>query len=233
MSHELRTPLHAIIGFSELIKEQAPKAPTAPPIADYAGDILASGRHLLELINSILDLSKVESGTTQLTESVVPVTDVLHASLTAIRGQARGRQVALEVSVPDELPFVRVDLTKMRQVMINLLSNAVKFTPEQGKVTLSCRIPNDNAGGLVLTVADTGIGMSDADIAVALEPFGQVDSTLSRAVEGTGLGLPLARRLIELHGGRLVLRSVKGEGTTAEVWLPAQRLVRAPAEAPI
>jgi two-component system, cell cycle sensor histidine kinase PleC len=234
MSHELRTPLNAVIGFSELIREQAPTTPDMPPLAEYAADILASGRHLLELINSILDLSKVESGTTQLTETLVPLTDVVHAGLTAIRGQARHRGIALDVTLPQHPPSVRVDLTKMRQVLINLLSNAVKFTQENGKILLAARMLGQGdrlPGGLLVTVTDNGIGMTEDEIAIALEPFGQVDNTLARSVEGTGLGLPLARRLVELHGGRLVIRSVKGEGTTAEVWLPADRVVQATADA--
>ena len=224
MSHELRTPLHAIIGFSELIKEQAPKVQAGPPIADYANDILTSGRHLLELINSILDLSKVESGTSLLVDIVVPVADVINASLIAIRGQARVRRIALEVVLPPDPPAVRVDLTKMRQILINLLSNAVKFTPDDGHITIQVK-PSDD-GDLVVAVIDTGIGMTEAEMAVALEPFGQVDNTLSRIAEGTGLGLPLAQRLIELHGGTLTLRSVKREGTTVEVVIPAERVVQ-------
>ncbi|MGE0226230.1 MAG: ATP-binding protein [Acetobacteraceae bacterium] len=223
MSHELRTPLHAIIGFSELIKEQSSKAPGVPPVGEYANDILTSGRHLLDLINSILDLSKVESGTALLAEIVVPISDVVHASIIAIRGQARARDLDLRVTLPDDPPCVRVDLTKMRQILINLLSNAVKFTPENGRIAVSVTSAGDD--GLVLSVADTGIGMTEAEMALALEPFGQVDSTLSRAAEGTGLGLPLAQRLIELHGGQLRLHSVKGQGTTVEVVIPADRVV--------
>jgi len=230
MSHELRTPLHAIIGFSELIKERAPKEAGAVPIGDYATDILASGRHLLELINTILDLSKVESGMAQLTETVVSVADVVKASLVSVRGQAMNRQVALRLRLQEEPPQIRVDLTKMRQILINLLSNAVKFTPEGGEVTIACRVAMN--GDVVVSVSDTGIGMTEAEIAVAMEPFRQVDSSLSRAVEGTGLGLPLARRLAELHDGRLTLRSVKGQGTTVEVWLPSSRVMQAVAELP-
>lgn len=223
MSHELRTPLHAIIGFSELIKEQTPRTGGTAPISDYANDILMSGRHLLELINTVLDLSKVESGTALLTEIVVPIADVVNASLISIRAQARARGIRVDVSLPPDALAVRVDLTKMRQVLINLLSNAVKFTPADGRVTVSAR--RAAGGGVIIAVADTGIGMTEAEMAVAMEPFGQVDSTLSRLADGTGLGLPLASRLIELHDGRLTLSSVKGEGTTVEVLIPAERVV--------
>ena len=138
-------------------------------------------------------------------------------------GMRSTRQITVTVSLPDNPPSVRVDLTKMRQILINLLSNAVKFTPEGGRVTVSGRRSQD--GCVVLAVADSGIGMTDEEMVIALEPFGQVDSTLSRVTEGTGLGLPLARRLIELHGGTLVLKSLKGHGTTVEVTIPATRVV--------
>lgn len=227
MSHELRTPLHAIIGFSELIKEQAGRPGQgqgqAMPVAEYANDILSSGRHLLELINTVLDLSKVESGTATLTEIVVPIHDVVNASMISIRAQARARRIRIQVALPPDAPLVRVDLTKMRQVLINLLSNAVKFTPEEGSVSVAASRSAD--GGAVITVTDTGIGMSEAEMAVAMEPFGQVDSTLSRLADGTGLGLPLALRLMELHGGDLRLHSAKGHGTTVEVVIPACRVV--------
>ncbi len=227
MSHELRTPLHAIIGFSELIKEQAgrpgPAQGSAAPVAEYANDILSSGRHLLELINTVLDLSKVESGTAILTEIVVPIHDVVNASMISIRAQARARRIRIEVSLPQDAPLVRVDLTKMRQVLINLLSNAVKFTPEEGTVSVTASRAAD--GGVLIAVTDTGIGMSEAEMVIAMEPFGQVDSTLSRLADGTGLGLPLALRLMELHGGDLRLHSVKGQGTTIEVVIPPCRVV--------
>jgi signal transduction histidine kinase len=222
MSHELRTPLHAIIGFSELIKDQAPTGPDAPAIGAYARDIWMSGRHLLELINSILDISKVESGTATLAETVFPVEDVARASLVSVRSQAESRAIAIDVKLPADRLNVRADRTRLQQVLINLLSNAVKFTPDNGHIVLAAR--RSVSGELVLSVTDSGIGMSEADIEVAMTPFGQVDNSLSRSFEGTGLGLPLACRLVELHGGRLDLKSIKGRGTTATVTLPADRL---------
>jgi signal transduction histidine kinase len=222
MSHELRTPLHAIIGFSELIKDQSPSAPGAPPIAGYARDIWTSGRHLLELINSILDISKVESGTATLAETAFPVADLIRSSLVSVRAQAQARGISIEVQQPDDRLKVWADRTRLQQVLINLLSNAVKFTPDNGRILLAV---GRNAGGeLELSVADSGIGMTEADIEIAMAPFGQVDNSLSRSFEGTGLGLPLAHRLVELHGGRLELKSVKGHGTTATVTLPAERI---------
>jgi signal transduction histidine kinase len=224
MSHELRTPLHAVIGFSELISHHVAPTPAAGQIAGYADDIMKSGRHLLELINSILDLSKVESGTANLAEDEVALGEVIRDSLTTVREQALEAGLAIDTNLPRELPLLRGDTTKLRQIFINLLSNAVKFTLRGGSVTVSAR--HDQDGGFAVIVADTGIGMTDAELAVAMEPFGQVENSLSRTFEGTGLGLPLARRMTELHGGRLTLRSVKGVGTSVEVYLPASRILR-------
>jgi two-component system cell cycle sensor histidine kinase PleC len=223
MSHELRTPLHAIIGFSELIQEQAPTKPGSPPIANYAADIWSSGRHLLELINTILDISKIESGTATLAEMVFPVGELTRSSLVSVRAQAEARHISIDLQLPQTILRVRADRTRLLQVLINLMSNAVKFTPDNGRIVLSVIKSAD--GELVFSVADTGIGMTEAEIEIALEPFGQVDNTLSRSFEGTGLGLPLACRLTELHGGRLELTSVKGKGTIALVILPAVRLL--------
>jgi signal transduction histidine kinase len=222
MSHELRTPLHAVIGFSELISHHVAPIPSAGQIAGFAADIMKSGRHLLELINSILDLSKVESGTASLSEDIVPLGEVIQDSLTTIREQAIDAGVVTGSRLPAELPRVHGDTTKLRQIFINLLSNAVKFTPRGGSVNVSGRQESD--GGFTVIVADTGIGMNEAEMAIAMEPFGQVENSLARSFEGTGLGLPLAQRLTELHGGRLVLRSVKGVGTTVEIVLPASRV---------
>jgi signal transduction histidine kinase len=223
MSHELRTPLHAVIGFSELISHNVAPMPSAGMIAGYADDIMKSGRHLLELINSILDLSKVESGNASLVEQDVALRDVIIDSLVTVREQAIEAGVAVDTSLPDDLPVVHGDATKLRQIFINLLSNAVKFTQRDGTVTVSGRREPDN--GFAVLFADTGIGMTDPELGIAMEPFGQVENSFSRSFEGTGLGLPLARRMTELHGGRLTVRSVKGVGTTVEVYLPASRVL--------
>jgi two-component system, cell cycle sensor histidine kinase PleC len=223
MSHELRTPLHAVIGFSELISHNVAPMPSAGTIAGYADDIMKSGRHLLELINSILDLSKVESGNASLVEQDVALRDVIRDSLVTVREQAAEAGVAVDTSLPDDLPVVHGDATKLRQIFINLLSNAVKFTQRDGTVTVSGRREPDN--GFAVLFADTGIGMTGPELGVAMEPFGQVENSFSRSFEGTGLGLPLARRMTELHGGRLTVRSVKGVGTTVEVYLPPNRIL--------
>ena len=222
MSHELRTPLHAVIGFSELIAHHVAPLPNAGEVGGYANDIMKSGRHLLELINSILDLSKVEAGSASVAGHDVCLAEVIEDSATTIREQAAEAGVTVDANLPNVLPRVHGDTTKLRQIFINLMSNAVKFTPRGGAVTVSAR--RDLAGAFAVMVADTGIGMTEAEIAIALEPFGQVENTLARSYEGTGLGLPLARQMTELHGGRLTVRSVKGVGTTVEVWLPATRI---------
>ncbi len=223
MSHELRTPLHAVIGFSELIAHHVAPLPNAGEVGGYANDIMKSGRHLLELINSILDLSKVEAGSASVADHDVRLAEVIQDSATTIREQAAESGVTVDANLPMLLPRVHGDTTKLRQIFINLMSNAVKFTPRGGAVTVSAR--RDPDGAFAVMVADTGIGMTEAETEIALEPFGQVENTLARSYEGTGLGLPLARRMTELHGGRLTVRSVKGVGTTVEVWLPATRIV--------
>ena len=223
MSHELRTPLHAVIGFSELISHHAAPIAGADQISGYARDITRSGRHLLELINSILDLSKVESGTATLSEAVVALTDVINDSATTIRERAAEGGVGLLVRLPEPTPNIMGDPTRLRQIFINLMSNAVKFTPRGGSVAVFARLLED--GRYDVSVADTGIGMTEAEMAVALEPFGQVENSLARSFEGTGLGLPLARRMVEMHDGQLILHSVKGVGTTVEVSFPPKRVL--------
>ena len=223
MSHELRTPLHAVIGFSELIMHNAGSLNDSGLISGYASDITKSGRHLLDLINSILDLSKVESGTATLSEARVALLTVVEDSVTTVRERARTHGLALTIQLPAATPVIIGDVTRLRQVFINLLSNAVKFTQRGGAVSVMGRSQPD--GDYIVSVSDTGIGMTEEEQSVALEPFGQVENSLSRSFEGTGLGLPLARRMIEMHGGRLMLHSVKGVGTTVELVFPRARVV--------
>ncbi len=228
MSHELRTPLNAIIGFSQIIKEQI-MGPGKAVYADYAKHILGAGEHLLEIINNLLDISKIEAGKTDISDELVDPSEILAASLAAVRVQADAKQLELVADVPLGLPRLRGDAVRLRQVLINLLSNAVKFT-EAGRVTVT--IACDAARGLTVAVADTGIGMSPEEIAIAVEPFGQVENAITKKYEGTGLGLSIARRLVELHGGHLAIESVKGAGTTIRVHLPAERLVLSLSEVP-
>src|SRR6266851_2567288 len=217
MSHELRTPLNAIIGFSELLATEAFGPLGDPHYPDYAQNIHASGHHLLDLINDILDFSKLDAGRLELNEETIEVHRVIDGALRMIGSEASRAGVVLEASLADRSPLLRADERRVRQVLLNLLSNAVKFTPRDGKIRVTT-IGGD--GELGIAIADTGIGIAAEDIPRALERFGQVDSSLSRKYEGTGLGLPLSKRLMELHGGRLELESVVGVGTIVTAIFP-------------
>jgi signal transduction histidine kinase len=229
MSHELRTPLNAILGFSQIIKNQVMGPIGTPVYADYAKDICGAGEHLLKLINGVLDMAKIEAGKIELNDEVLDPAEIVSASMTALRAQATQKGIALAAEIPPGMPFIRGDALRLREVLINLLSNAVKFT-EAGHVMVS--VAFDAARGFSFTVTDTGIGMSPSEIVQALEPFGQVENAFSKKYRGTGLGLPLAQRLIELHGGHLDITSVKGTGTTISAYLPLERVVRLTEAAP-
>ena len=223
MSHELRTPLNAILGFSEIINTRALGTAAIDQYAEYGGYIHGSGKHLLSLINDILDLSRLDAHQAGLIDEVLDVEDVIDTSLTMIAGLANAAHIALSRNIAPNLPLLRADRRRVKQVLINLLANAVKFTPAGGKVSLSAALAKD--GSLMLAVADTGIGIAKEDIPKALARFGQVDSRLSRRYEGAGLGLPLAKQLMELHDGSLVLESDLDVGTTVRVTFPPDRLV--------
>jgi two-component system cell cycle sensor histidine kinase PleC len=218
MSHELRTPLNAIIGFSKLLSEQGERRPAQPEIADYANLIHDAAGHLLSVINNILDISKIQSGKCTIEAREVNLGEVLSASASSFRLMAQTAGVKLEDQSESALPMIRGDAVKLRQVFTNLISNALKFTRSGGSVTMKTRAAPD--GGVVVEICDTGIGMSEEDVAVALTPFGQVDASHARWREGTGLGLPIASALVQLHDGELRIRSQKGVGTEVIVTLP-------------
>ena len=222
MSHELRTPLNAIIGFSEIIKCQTFGPVGSVQYRDYAHDIHESGKHLLSLISDILDLSKIESAKEELREEDIDIHGAIGFVTTLVRQRAEHSGVALELEVADDLPLLRADQRKLRQILANLLTNAVKFTEPGGKVTV--RVWCRGGSGYVFQIIDTGIGIAAADIPKALSPFGQVDSDRNREFEGTGLGLSLTKVLVELHGGSLDLQSEVGVGTTVTVRFPATRI---------
>ena len=224
MSHELRTPLNAIIGFSEIIRDERIGPVGNERYRDYANDILASGRHLLDLINDILNLSKIEAGTDELNEEEIELPQLLGSVAVLVGNRAKRDGVRLTFDVPDSLPRLHADTRKLRQILVNLLDNGVKFTAAGGQVTLRARC--DANSSYVFQVIDTGIGIAPEDIPKALSKFGQVESTLNRNYEGTGLGLPLAKSLVEQHAGSLELESRPGEGTTVTVRFPARRTVR-------
>jgi PAS domain S-box-containing protein len=221
MSHELRTPLNAIIGFSEVIRDQL-MGPIDARYARYGFDIHTAGQHLLRLIGDVLDLSKIEVGRLELREEVVFLGEVVDSSLRLVQERATNGGVMLERALPPELPLVRVDALRLKQIVLNVLSNAVKFTPSGGRVRIAVEGAVD--GGLTIAVTDTGIGMRRRDIATALTPFRQLDSGLNRRHEGTGLGLPLAKTLTDLHGGRLEIDSEPGVGTMVKIHLPRERV---------
>jgi PAS domain S-box-containing protein len=222
MSHELRTPLNAIIGFSEIIGTQALGPMGNASYVEYAQDIHDSGRMLLDLINDILDLSKIEAGKKELHERMVDIPRVVRASLRLVRERAEKNGVTLETDITESLPPVRADEVALKQILSNLLTNAVKFTKAGGTVTCGARI--GEGGRLELLVRDTGIGMRKEDIAKALEPFRQIEGSLSRSAGGVGLGLPLVQALARLHGGGAQVNSQVGVGTSVIVWLPADRV---------
>ncbi len=218
MSHELRTPLNAILGFSEIIRAETLGPIGDPRYKEYASDIHRSGKHLLEIINDILDLSKVEAGRLEVHPETISVAEVVDQCIRLMRERARRGGISLSVAVePIDLEVV-ADRRLVKQILLNLLSNAVKFTPEGGKITVRARQLPD--GACLLCVADTGIGMSPDEIKKALVPFGQVDSVFTRRHEGTGLGLPLVQAFVQAHGGTLEIQSEKGKGTRADVILP-------------
>ena len=217
MSHELRTPLNAIIGFSEIISGELFGRLGNDRYLDYSGDILRSGRHLLAVINDVLDLVKSESGRMSLKVRELDMREVLRDSAAMMREQCRQANLTFTVTgLENELP-VSGDPAKLRQVFLNLLSNAVKFTGAGGAISLAA----EDAGDFVrVTVGDTGIGMDPEDVAVAMQPFGQVDNRLERRYEGTGLGLPLTKALVELHGAGMVIESERLKGTRISITFP-------------
>ncbi|ARJ64839.1 PAS domain-containing sensor histidine kinase [Magnetospirillum sp. ME-1] len=222
MSHELRTPLNAIIGFAETMYSQV-LGPMPARYREYAGDISASGRHLLSIITDILDLSKIEAGKMELDDRPMSVTPLVDAAIRLMRDRAAGLELSAEL--PPDLPQIMADERRIRQVLINLLANAVKFTPHGGRVQVSASVPPD--GGLELHVADSGIGMTEDEIAQAMEPFVQVDARIARRHEGTGLGLPMVVAIMEMHGGSVTIRSQPSQGTTVTVAFPPARVFSA------
>jgi len=223
MGHELRTPLNAIIGFSEIIKDEIFGPVGSARYRDYMHDINNSGHHLLDLVNDLLDIARVEVGKIECDDRVLEVPETIAASLAEVAELAAAGGVTLETEIPAELPNLRADPGKLGQMLGNLLSNAVKFTEPGGRITLSVWSSAD--AGFVIQVADSGIGMALKDIPVALAPFGQVENTLRKRYEGSGLGLPLTKALAELHAGSLDLQSEPGSGTTVTLRFPADRVV--------
>jgi len=221
MSHELRTPLNAIIGFSDVMKEQT-LGPLSRRYCEYSAHIFDSGSHLLSLINDVLDITKYDAGHLELNEEIFDLAEVIKGCIKLVEPQAAKARISLDTKSTCGAPLVFADERRLRQVMLNLLSNAIKFTREGGRVSVALGRQENH---LIISVIDTGIGIKHDDIEKAFSRFGQIDSSLNRKYDGTGLGLPLSKNLVELHGGTLEMTSDVGRGTTVTVRLSAKRVV--------
>ncbi|MCE2509997.1 MAG: PAS-domain containing protein [Alphaproteobacteria bacterium] len=215
MSHELRTPLNAIIGFSELILDGSVGKIENPKIRDYLEDLHECGRHLLSLINDILDLSKADAGGLDIEWQSVSTAKVMEESVRFMSDTARRQRVDLTCEADADLPRIWSNERRLRQVLLNLLSNAIKFTPDGGRVTATAKL--HESGDILLTITDTGIGMTQQELVQAFRPFQQIESSLSRRYQGTGLGLSLTQRLVEVLAGQLSVESEPGKGTRVTV----------------
>jgi two-component system, cell cycle sensor histidine kinase PleC len=224
MSHELRTPLNAILGFSEVMSNEVLGPLENATYKDYVGDIHRSGQHLLNLINEILDLSRIEAGRYDLNEDAVSLSEIVEDGLGMVQLKAGGKDIAISHLFEKDLPLMWVDEKAIRQVVLNLLSNAVKFTPAGGKITV--KVGWTAGGGQYVSIQDNGPGIPEEEIPIVLSAFGQGSIAIKSAEQGTGLGLPIVQAILAKHGGEFVLRSVLREGTEALAVLPAQRVLK-------
>jgi PAS domain S-box-containing protein len=223
ISHEFRTPLNAIIGFAEVIQNELFGDVGNAQYREYIDDIHESGKHLLELVSDLLDISRLEAGKLELSESYIDVNRLAGSCIRMVRDRANNSGVSVAADLPERSPTLFADERKLKQILLNLLANAIKFTPRGGAVGVSLEWPE--GGDMAIVVTDSGIGIAEADLATALEPFGQIDSGLARKHEGAGLGLPLSRALAELHDARLEIRSEVDVGTAVSVIFPKSRAV--------
>jgi len=223
MSHELRTPLNAIIGFAEMIEKGLLGPIENPKYPEYARNINDSGQHLLSIINDILEVSKIEAGQVEVTDQTFEVGQVIEDVIRIVRPRADEKNLDVKIESDKPMPALRADERKVKQVLLNLLSNAIKFTPSGGTVLIEGSVLSNRS--IQLRVTDTGVGIAEEDVPRALERFGQVEHVMTRLHSGTGLGLPLAAGLVELHGGTLALESSEGSGTTVTVVFPPERTI--------
>lgn len=224
MSHELRTPLNAILGFSEVMSNEVLGPLANPTYKDYAADIHRSGEHLLNLINEILDLSRIEAGRYDLTEDALSLTEIAEDCIGMVQLKARSKEITVTAQMEPALPLVWADERALRQVMLNLLSNAVKFTPAKGNVRM--KVGWTAGGGQYVSVVDDGPGIPEEEIPIVLSAFGQGSIAIKSAEQGTGLGLPIVQAILAKHGGHFVLKSKLREGTEAIAILPARRVLQ-------
>ncbi|MBT6589164.1 MAG: HAMP domain-containing histidine kinase, partial [Rhodospirillaceae bacterium] len=226
MSHELRTPLNSILGFSDILKDQSFGNHSDPRYLEYAGNIHDSGSHLLRIITDILDLSKIEAGKFELTEEEFELEIPFNNVQAMMARLAEDAGLTLSLECDPDLPGLRGDLRTVQQMLINLVSNSVKFTPSGGSITVTAERQDDTSGGgLVIQIADTGVGIAPENIAKVLSPFGQIEGPMRRQHQGTGLGLPLVRSFMHLHDGELSIDSNAPQGTTIDLTFPKDRLV--------
>jgi len=223
MSHELRTPLNAVIGFAEIMEGELLGPIGSPRYLEYTKDIGDSARHLLNIINDILDVSKIEAGKIEMHEDDVDVSRVVGDVLRLLRGRADADGRDIRVGDFGDLPRLRADERMLKQILLNVLVNGLKFTVEGGRVSIDTRLTADRE--IEFTITDDGVGIDEEDIPRALARFGQVEGGMARKYPGTGLGLPLAVSLVDLHGGRFDLQSKRGEGTRVTIAFPAYRCV--------
>lgn len=221
MSHELRTPLNAILGFSEMMNIEAMGPLDNTHYQGYVKDIHGAGKHLLDVINDLLDISKIESGSQELEEKQLDLRVEIDNAIKLVKGRAENQGVKVSASIPTALPKLLADELRLKQILLNLLTNAIKFTPEQGQVSIDAMLSDEQA--IMIKVIDTGIGIAADDIPKVFEPFSQIESILQCDQEGTGLGVPLTKSLAKLHGGNLEIESEIGKGTTVIVSFPAER----------
>ncbi len=222
VSHEIRTPLNAIIGFADVIRRELFGPLGHERYMTYAQDIHDSGRHMLQLINNTLDLSKIEAGVLDLHESDIPIDAVIRSSVALLRDNAQKGQITLETKIEENLPLLRGDETKVKQILLNMLSNAIKYTLPGGKIVVRGMM---HSGGLALQVEDNGVGIAQDDIPKVMEKYVQAASEQNKHTQGTGLGIPVTKSLVELHQGELLLESQQGQGTVITAVFPSERLI--------
>jgi signal transduction histidine kinase len=223
VSHEIRTPLNAIIGFSELMIDERFGPVTNDRYRDYLRDINRSGNHVLDLVNDLLDISKIEAGQQEMEYEAVSLNDTLAETVAMMQPQANRERVIIRSSFASKLPEVVADLRSVRQIALNVLSNAVRYTQAGGQVIISTAY--EPSGDVVMRVRDTGVGMTQAEIEQALKPFKQINSLKRARGDGTGLGLPLTKAMVEANRARFTINSTPGEGTLVEVAFPSTRVL--------
>jgi len=222
MSHELRTPLNAVIGFSEIISREVLGPVGNAKYVEYAVDLYNSGKYLLQLINDILDLTKIGAGRLVLDDDLIDLLELSESCIRMMQHRAENQGVALILSVSPEIRAIRGDERRLRQILLNLLSNSIRFTPSGGTITIKAWLDREK---LMIEVKDTGVGISEEDLPIVFEPFGQADNAFNRKGGGTGLGLPLTKKLVEMHQGNLEIHSVRDEGTTVRLTFPPHRVL--------